>query len=101
MFLLKLSQKQTILLEEDAEMQCELHAFIDSTFSTILSQCGSEPHHIIRDYVYVPHMLDLKKVEKELKKLIKENPKSMGYVNAWISTDRVLNWCVDHVKGRV
>lgn len=91
-----------IHLEDDADVQQELCDFVSTCFEKILDVCSDPKRKLIqRDYAFVPMVLPMENVEKELREMVRTNAITKGYVHVWISSDRVVNWCIDHEKNRL
>jgi len=95
---------KSVVLEKDSEAELKMNEFVDDLFTDILTYCNDYPatsRHIKRDYAFVPAFLDLKKTRDELKSVIENNASTKGYVNVYLTSDRVLNWAIDNKKNRI
>jgi len=98
----KSTSSHGIYLDDDVETAQEVFDFVSTCFDNILNTCEDYKRTlIVRDYAIIPEMLPLSKVKKELAGMVSHNECTKGYVNVWISSGRVLNWCIDHKKNRV
>lgn len=94
-------------IKDDKYWKCDeqhpiINDFLEKCFYDIRMCCLDTDRKVItRDYSFVPKSLDMNLTKTELSKRIKEDKVTRGDVHVWISSDRVLNWCIDHIKYRL
>ena len=96
--------RTTVQLEDNHEAQAQVNDFVEKCFKRIYAYCCSNPtgsRLIKRDYETVPEFLNLKQVLRELKATIEREPITKGYVQAYLTSGRILNWAIDNEKNRI
>jgi hypothetical protein len=100
----KFFYRPTVSLDEDSSAQLKLISFIKELFDDILLYCEENPEPtqrlIKRDYAYVPESFNVVQARNELQNRIRNNESTKGYVNVYLTSDRVLNWVIDNRPNR-